>query len=82
VLLQDAPPDLLPRLAAAAIHSLIASPDPIPIVPAIHRLLPVTSNLPNVQATNRLLLALYKENLYHDFCYVFDKMSRRGFGEQ
>jgi pentatricopeptide repeat protein len=77
-LLQDAPPDLLPRLAAAAIPSLIASPDPISAVPAIRRLLPIASHPPHVRATNRLLLALSKENLYDDFCNVFDEMSRRG----
>ncbi|XP_037428992.1 pentatricopeptide repeat-containing protein At4g01570-like [Triticum dicoccoides] len=77
-LLQDAPPDLLPRLAAAAIPSLIASPDPLSAVPAIRRLLPIASHPPHVRATNRLLLALSKENLYDDFCHVFDEMSRRG----
>jgi hypothetical protein len=45
-------------------------------------LLPVTSNPPHVQATNRLLLALSKENLYEDFGYVFDEISRRGFSQK
>jgi pentatricopeptide repeat protein len=45
-------------------------------------LLPITSNPPHVQATNRLLLAMSKENLYDDFGYVFDEMSRKGFSEQ
>jgi pentatricopeptide repeat protein len=77
-LLDAAPPDLLPRLAAAALPSLIASPDLIAAVPAIRRLLPIASHPPPARATNRLLLALSKENLYDDFRYLFDEMSRRG----
>ncbi|KAL6637715.1 hypothetical protein ACP70R_025287 [Stipagrostis hirtigluma subsp. patula] len=77
-LLDAAPHDLLPRLAAAALPSLIASPDPIAAVPAIRRLLPIASHPPPVRATNRLLLALSKENLSDDFRHVFDEMSRRG----
>nr|CAB3498454.1 unnamed protein product [Digitaria exilis] len=77
-LLDAAPPDLLPRLAAAALPSLIDSPDPIAAVPAIRRLLPIASHPPPVRATNRLLQVLSKENLCDDFRYVFDEMSRRG----
>jgi pentatricopeptide repeat protein len=77
-LLDAAPHDLLPRLAAAALPSLIASPDLVAAVPAILRLLPIASNPPPVRATNRLLLALSKENLSDDFRLVFDEMARRG----
>ncbi|KAL5217011.1 hypothetical protein ABZP36_017695 [Zizania latifolia] len=77
-LLDAAPPDLLPRLAAAALPSLIASPDPISAVPSIRRLFPIASHPPPVRATNRLLLALSQKNLYDDFRHVFDEMSRRG----
>ncbi|KAF0910271.1 hypothetical protein E2562_001457 [Oryza meyeriana var. granulata] len=77
-LLDAAPPELLSRLAAAALPSLIASPDPISAVPAVRRLLPIASHPPPVRSTNRLLLALSKENLYDDFRHVFDEMSRRG----
>ncbi|EER93573.1 hypothetical protein BDA96_01G121100 [Sorghum bicolor] len=77
-LLDAAPPDLLPRLAAAALPSLIASPNLIAAVPAIRRLLPIASQPPPVRATNRLLLALSKENLCDDFRYVFEELSRRG----
>ncbi|XP_066328999.1 pentatricopeptide repeat-containing protein At4g01570-like [Miscanthus floridulus] len=77
-LLDASPPDLLPRLAAAALPSLIASPNLIAAVPAIRKLLPIASHPPPVRATNRLLLALSKENLCDDFRYVFEEMSRRG----
>ncbi|CAD6214243.1 unnamed protein product [Miscanthus lutarioriparius] len=77
-LLDASPPDLLPRLAAAALPSLIASPNLIAAVPAIRKLLPIASHPPPVRATNRLLLALSKENLCDDFCYVFEEMSRKG----
>jgi pentatricopeptide repeat protein len=77
-LLDSAPPDLLPRLAAAALPSLIASQNLSAAVPAIRRLLPIASHPPPVRETNRLLLALSKENLSDDFRYVFEEMSRRG----